>query len=216
MTVDALNNAFLTDDRTLKRRSDTLHFGPAIDLISRLAAEKNRPVKVLDCGCSSGHFARMLELNGIPVQYTVLDYSLSFLAAGREFYGLPRLVQGDIRHLPFQAQSFDAVLAYGLVFMFDYMPAVIRELFRMAPMILLNLYLAPLGSNSLRMRLESGDQYMWLENFEHCYESFALAGLPPPDLALHWEQPLESGSNEYVFQGLPYRFQALFVWNERA
>ncbi|MBC7173678.1 MAG: class I SAM-dependent methyltransferase [Polyangiaceae bacterium] len=71
---------------------------------------------VLDVGCGDGVLASLLAPRSR--QYTGLDKSPKVIdAARRRLAGLPRveLVQGDMEALPFEAESFDAVLLFHVL-----------------------------------------------------------------------------------------------------
>lgn len=65
--------------------------------------------RVAEIGCGTGHFARLLERR-YGWEVTALDLDEEGLRHGRQA-GMRRLVQGDMRRLPFAAGSFDALLA---------------------------------------------------------------------------------------------------------
>ena len=74
------DNIFLCDKNTIAIRSDTLQFGPPVDLIANMAKSSDRLLTILDCGCGSGQFSAMLKANNIPHKYTGLDYAYNFLS----------------------------------------------------------------------------------------------------------------------------------------
>jgi SAM-dependent methyltransferase len=70
---------------------------------------------VLDVGCGAGRFADVALSAGATV--VALDYSSAIDAAAANLGDNPRLhlVQGDVFHLPFAADSFDFVYCFGVL-----------------------------------------------------------------------------------------------------
>jgi len=81
-------------------------------LLDPIAA--TRPIRrVLDAGCGTGYFARLLEQRyGWRVYPT--DLSWEGLRCARRT-GARRLLRADIGHLPLRAESFDAVLSLDVL-----------------------------------------------------------------------------------------------------
>jgi ubiquinone/menaquinone biosynthesis C-methylase UbiE len=75
-----------------------------------LSRRNKRPLHILDSGCGNGHTLEKLCSNAASDFVTGLDFSEELLniARGRE---LPNctLVRGDVRHLPFDDETFDYV-----------------------------------------------------------------------------------------------------------
>jgi ubiquinone/menaquinone biosynthesis C-methylase UbiE len=72
---------------------------------------------VLEAGCGTGMNAKLLaERYGWRI--TPVDLAMEGLAVGRR-YGVERLVQADLRSLPFAAASFDAVLSLDVLVHFE-------------------------------------------------------------------------------------------------
>ena len=61
--------------------------------------------RVLEAGCGTGHFARELERRYRWRMYS-LDLGIEGLRYARA-YGLERLVQADIRELPYRDRAFE-------------------------------------------------------------------------------------------------------------
>ncbi|HSF43203.1 MAG TPA: class I SAM-dependent methyltransferase [Thermoanaerobaculia bacterium] len=79
-----------------------------VDFVERHVGEGARPRAVLDLACGAGRHTAVLRRRG----YRTLGVDLSLtLLARMHAQGLPR-VAGDMRRLPFQAESFDWVLNF--------------------------------------------------------------------------------------------------------
>jgi SAM-dependent methyltransferase len=74
--------------------------------------------KVLDLGCGPGRYLRILYERGAHA--VGIDLSAPLLARAREvlepLQRAPRLVRGDMRHLPFHSRSFDLTLCMFTTF----------------------------------------------------------------------------------------------------
>jgi len=78
------------------------------DFVERHLGNETRPGAVLDLACGAGRHTAVLRRRG----YRTLGVDLSLtLLARMHAQGLPR-VAGDMRRLPFQAESFDWVLNF--------------------------------------------------------------------------------------------------------
>lgn len=81
-------------------------------LLDPLAVER-RFRQVLEAGCGTGHFAKVLgDRYGFPV--TAVDLGWDGIEYAREF-GLARLAQADIAALPFPPRCFDLVLSMDVI-----------------------------------------------------------------------------------------------------
>jgi ubiquinone/menaquinone biosynthesis C-methylase UbiE len=76
-------------------------------------AAGRKPARVLEAGCGTGHFANALASR---YGWQVYPFDLGFegLNYGRRM-GIPRLLQADIRAIPFAAESFDAVVSMDVI-----------------------------------------------------------------------------------------------------
>ena len=72
---------------------------------------------ILEAGCGQGIW--VIELDGKGYQIHGLDYSLTGLQAASAYKSGLSLVSGDILHLPFKDESFDAILSWGVVEHFE-------------------------------------------------------------------------------------------------
>lgn len=78
----------------------------------RLAAGEAPPRRALEVGCGNGFTLRRLRDDHPGLALTGLDYSLDMLAVARTASPPEiRLLEGDVRRLPFPAASFDALLS---------------------------------------------------------------------------------------------------------
>jgi SAM-dependent methyltransferase len=85
---------------------------------------------VLDAGCGSGAFLRVAADHGAAV--TGLDASEALLAIARERVPDAHLSVGDLQHLPYADDAFDAVTGFCSFFFADDMVEALREAGRVA------------------------------------------------------------------------------------
>jgi SAM-dependent methyltransferase len=86
-----------------------------------LDLSRNRDATVLDVACGPGNVSRALAAGlspnglvvGIDASGTMLDRAVA--QAGPEIV----YIRGDAVHLPFRAESFDAVCCFGALYLFD-------------------------------------------------------------------------------------------------
>ena len=92
---------------------------------------EQRQLRVLDFGGGTGYFSQQIPSWGhVPV---TLDLSITMLRLGREAYGLPLPLQCASPPLPFQDESFGAVVANGVLHHCKAqrtLPQTIREIHR--------------------------------------------------------------------------------------
>jgi SAM-dependent methyltransferase len=82
------------------------------DVLARILPEYQRP-RVLDIGCGTGFNLQTLRALGVR-DGIGLDISSRALSHCRT-RGIPLLVQGDFARIPFQANTFDVVLALDVI-----------------------------------------------------------------------------------------------------
>jgi SAM-dependent methyltransferase len=85
---------------------------------------------VLDAGCGSGAFLRVAADHGAVV--SGIDASEALLAIARERVPDADLSLGDLQHLPYADDAFDAVTGFCSFFFADDMVAALREAGRVA------------------------------------------------------------------------------------
>lgn len=114
---------------------------PLVELSKKVAAE-GRPMRVLEIACGTGRFMTFVRDNlPLDTEYTAIDLSPYYLDAAREndnywrktrkslepnSVGISptRFVQAQAENLPFDSESFDAVLC---VYLFHELPREIRS-----------------------------------------------------------------------------------------
>lgn len=84
---------------------------------------------ILDLGCGSGRDLRYFSQKGFRV--VGIDYSNNLLKLAKNFSNQP-VVLGDITHLPFEDNAFDAVWAIGSLLHISHkrLPPVLRQIHR--------------------------------------------------------------------------------------
>lgn len=66
---------------------------------------------LLEIGCSSGHYAEVIEMAGIPLKYSGCDYSPAFIDLAREKYPELEFQVEDATSLNYSDQSYDIVVS---------------------------------------------------------------------------------------------------------
>lgn len=85
--------------------------------------------KILDAGCGFGEWVALLSGRGYRA--CGVDYSPELIRRLRETYPSLEWIQGDIRDLPVEASSVDAVISWGVIEHDEAGPgAALREFFR--------------------------------------------------------------------------------------
>lgn len=72
--------------------------------------KKLHPDSILDVGCGEGFSLQRLQEAGIGKTYEGVDSLPAALALGKKIHPKLHLKQGDIYHLPYEANTFDVVL----------------------------------------------------------------------------------------------------------
>jgi SAM-dependent methyltransferase len=87
----------------------------------------------VEIGCSSGYYSEVLKhLLNRKINYTGVDYSPAFIALAKKLYPFIPFLVADTTALPLADNSFDVVLAAGVIqFVADYSTAI-RESARVA------------------------------------------------------------------------------------
>lgn len=86
------------------------------------------PCRTLELGCGEGRVSRDLRRQGYDV--VGLDSSGTLLAAAREADPDGEYILGQAEALPFDAASFDLVVAYNSLMDVDEMPGAVAEIGR--------------------------------------------------------------------------------------
>ena len=89
---------------------------------------------VLDAACSAGLYARTLLESDPTLNVHALDFSLPFLKKAKQYAerdnAAPVLVHADVRDLPYQDGSFDALVCGGSLNEFTDLPRTLAEFVR--------------------------------------------------------------------------------------
>lgn len=86
------------------------------------------PAKVLDLGCGTGETAEKLMGSGYEVWG--LDIAEPMVCRARERCGSDRFRVGDMEHIPFEDDMFDAVVCLGVIEYLDKDERALREIWR--------------------------------------------------------------------------------------
>jgi ubiquinone/menaquinone biosynthesis C-methylase UbiE len=96
--------------------------------LEMLEAGAPRASKVLDVGCGPGEMARELSRRGYEVWG--VDIAEPMIRYARVHCGSGRFLAGDLEHLPFRDNTFDAVVCLGVVEYLDTTERSLREVWR--------------------------------------------------------------------------------------
>jgi len=93
-----------------------------------------QPFDLLDIGCGTGSFARLILSSGWPATVTGMDFSPSMCAAAnrknRSWEARAAVVAGDSEHLPFTGASFDVVTCANSFHHYPHQQDVVGEVRR--------------------------------------------------------------------------------------
>lgn len=129
MTEKWFETAFGTHYPLLYAHRDQAEAVQCLELLDRLVPfEKIPEAGILDLGCGDGRHLELLSRKGLDA--VGLDLSgelLRFAGERKSWPSAPRLVRGDMRHLPFRAGSFSSVLSLFTAFGYFGPPAANRD-----------------------------------------------------------------------------------------
>jgi ubiquinone/menaquinone biosynthesis C-methylase UbiE len=122
--VEFFDNVAATDDYDVFQPQAKERIIDAFVRVAGLAAG----ARVLDIGCGSGTFTRLLQLRGYRL--SGIDISSKMIAMARQKSANIQFYEGDAENLPFENGAFDAVLLSGLVHHFPDQHRLAAEAFR--------------------------------------------------------------------------------------
>lgn len=96
--------------------------------LKMVEAGVSRGTKVLDVGCGPGEMAAKLMERGYEVWG--LDIAEPMIRYARDRCGADRFRVGDIEHIPFRDNTFDAVVCLGVIEYLDTDEQALREMWR--------------------------------------------------------------------------------------
>lgn len=85
-------------------------------------------MRVVDCGCGSGIFTKLV--NDFGILASGLDLSKGLIELARRTYPGIEFVAGDVENLPFDSESLDGVLLSGIIHHLPDPSKCAREVFR--------------------------------------------------------------------------------------
>ena len=206
---------FIYSEERIHAFSNSLHFGPVLDLVEDMSRRYERPLQILDVGCASGAFSAMLAVRQINnIQYSGIDMSISRLSEGHKYYEIENLIQADCFNLPFLSNSFDIVMAMGVLYTLPSPAEAIHELLRVCGgLCVINTLGVPAGSNSEYRRGIMGENHrITLLNPAHWKDFLQKYNLPVPDRSLAWAVPTNTKGTYPVYRGSDYRLEWLHIW----
>lgn len=86
-------------------------FDVLVGALRQLHGGSQRPLDVLEIGCSSGYYGEVLDIAGIGATYRGCDYSEGFIAMARERYPEREFDVQDATKLGYQDGAFDVVIS---------------------------------------------------------------------------------------------------------
>jgi SAM-dependent methyltransferase len=90
------------------------------------AAAGRRDLRLIDCGCGTGHNLQLLAPYGRPFGFDLTPGGLAFARRG----GRP-VVRAEMMHMPFQAGSFDVLTSFDVLQYVEDDGAAMREMARL-------------------------------------------------------------------------------------
>lgn len=116
ITKDVTRQYMSADPLVVRMRTHQLYGERQVDLdeICYRALDLTGNEELLDAGCGTGRFLDYIRERGHDGQLVGLDQSAAMVARVREL-GLDA-VEGDVQHLPFDAGSFDRVVARHMLY----------------------------------------------------------------------------------------------------
>ena len=122
---------------------------PVVGIIEKLGLER---ASILDVGCSSGFYSDFFKWSNFKIRYQGCDISPYFISLAREKYPHLKFKVTPILNLPYVNDSFDVVLASGVLQAeLDYSKAIL-ELTRVTSKYIL-LHRVPIFSTKSKSRL---------------------------------------------------------------
>lgn len=207
-------NGFLYTEQEIRFHADWLLFGPAIDWIEHLSFLHNRPVKVLDVGCSTGALARMLGTRKVSVSYVGVDLALANLKAGSREYGIRTFALADIYNLPFPDLAFDVSVCYGVFQSLQSPIEPLLELHRVARSTIVEIVETPVGINSFREQGFGGlKEPVTLFNQEQLLQLLLEKGIRPPGKIISRSAASNLAAAKPFYRNIPYRARSIYFWN---
>lgn len=86
-------------------------FDVLVDALRQLQDGSQRPMDVLEIGCSSGYYGEVLDIAGVGATYRGCDYSEGFIAMARERYPERGFDVQDATKLDYQDGAFDVAIS---------------------------------------------------------------------------------------------------------
>ena len=98
------------------------------ETVDQMLSDLSPKSKILDMGCGTGYFLNYLSKKGHDVYG--IDLSQEMIRHLKEIYGEMHVRHGDLRQLPYEDESFDAVISIETLRYFDDVQSVLREGYR--------------------------------------------------------------------------------------
>lgn len=163
-------------------------------------------LRALDVGCGEGRFCRMLQAQGVNAIGIEPTESLLSEARGRDALG--EYVQAFAESLPFENDSFDAVISYLTLIDIEDFRAAIAEMTRVlktgGKLVVANLTAIATATPHLWWRDENGNKLFWtVDNYmTERPEWVEWRGIR----VVNWHRPLSAYMKAFLAQNLILEF----------
>jgi ubiquinone/menaquinone biosynthesis C-methylase UbiE len=117
----------------------------------------NAEFRLADFGCGNGHLCDYYKANGLSLQYSGYDFSLSLLAAGRDRYQhdqSARFIEADIEDPNLSGEPCDVVLFSHVLEMLQSPQRGLLAARRLAPMVMIRFFEPPVGEQDIAELLQ--------------------------------------------------------------
>lgn len=164
-----------------------------------------KPYTLLDIGAASGYYSRVMEIAGLSVAYTGVDFSPTFVELAKQVFPGIQFKLGDARALPFPDETFDVTLSGACLMHVREYPKAIREAVRVSRRFVI-FHRTPVHREPTRFYRKDAYGVTCLEVLFNESELLALFHNQNLNLiaqtAVTWDDATESGYKSFVLEKL--------------